>query len=84
MLALHAWNDPVVPPPAVPKKHLVKNPFVVFASTRSGGHTGWMSGFLFGVLHLTWAEKVMLEFASNSINITKEIGPPPHLARLSE
>jgi predicted alpha/beta-fold hydrolase len=55
---LHAWNDPVVPPIAIPKQYFKNNPRIIFAATRSGGHTGWMEGLFVGLLGLTWAERV--------------------------
>eukprot|EP00339_Tiarina_fusa_P015643 CAMPEP_0117014284 /NCGR_PEP_ID=MMETSP0472-20121206/11614_1 /TAXON_ID=693140 ORGANISM="Tiarina fusus, Strain LIS" /NCGR_SAMPLE_ID=MMETSP0472 /ASSEMBLY_ACC=CAM_ASM_000603 /LENGTH=215 /DNA_ID=CAMNT_0004717799 /DNA_START=440 /DNA_END=1084 /DNA_ORIENTATION=- len=44
-LVLHAWNDPVVPPLAIPTESIKKNANIFFATTKTGGHTGWLSGW---------------------------------------
>ena len=58
---LHAWNDPVVPPFALPVEKIKKNPYIIFAATRTGGHTGWLSGWR-PWRNLAWCEEVALQF----------------------
>ena len=60
-LILHAWDDPVVPPNAIPVDRIAENPHLILATTKAGGHTGWLDG-LFPFSGLAWCERVTLEY----------------------
>lgn len=64
LLVLHAWNDPVVPPEAIPVEAMSKNEHIIFAATKTGGHTGWLSG-LKPFSTLAWCEKVVLQYTKH-------------------
>lgn len=70
-MALHAWNDPVVPAHAVPVEEMKKNPNFIFAVTNTGGHTGWLDGIIFWN-SLAWCERVCLEYVAAMLTINEE------------
>ena len=70
-MILHAWNDPVVPPCAVPVDAIKENPYTILATTKRGGHTGWLSG-LNPFRGLSWGERVVLQYLETLIGLHEE------------
>ena len=56
-----------MPRDAVPIDELKKNEHAVVATTKSGGHTGWLTGW--SIKGLAWCEQVSLEFSLLSLEI---------------
>jgi len=70
-LLLNAHDDPIVPAELIdyPKKATHNNQNLILATTKFGGHLGWLQGGFWYVNEYTWAEMVTVEFieAVNSI-----------------
>jgi predicted alpha/beta-fold hydrolase len=66
ILLLNAHDDPIVHPQLIshPKKAIddKKNHNLILATTKYGGHLGWIQGGFFTVKQETWAENVAMEF----------------------
>jgi len=60
LFVLHALDDPIVPPQALPIDKLQKNPFVFAGITRCGGHTGWLEDWW--PTGLTWLDRVCVDY----------------------
>ena len=60
LLVVHAWDDPLIPPSAVPRDALEANPRISSVFTERGGHIGWQMGP--GVYGNSWSDKLVLEF----------------------
>lgn len=61
-LAINSEDDPIVA--RFPYEKAVKNPWVVFVTTKRGGHLGWFEGPLFGRKGIPphrWIKKPVLE-----------------------
>ncbi|TPX35118.1 hypothetical protein SmJEL517_g02432 [Synchytrium microbalum] len=43
-LFIHALDDPIVNPKAIPREEIIKNPCCLLVTTKSGGHLGWFEG----------------------------------------
>lgn len=65
-LLIHARNDPFLPGRAIPREAMDRNPALVPLVHRSGGHVGFLSGFLPGRPHF-WAEERMAGFFSEKL-----------------
>ena len=68
LLSLHAWNDPVIAPCAIPAVKLKSNPNIIFAATFTGGHTGWLSG-LTPWKSLAWCEELALQYTDTILSL---------------
>jgi len=60
LFVIHALDDPIVPTSALPLTVLAKNPNVIVAITKKGGHTGWLEGFI--PSGLCFADRLCIEF----------------------
>ena len=60
-LLVHAEDDPITPPSTIPRDAVARNPNLIPAFTRQGGHVGFISG---GTpwAPVFWAERLAAEF----------------------
>jgi len=69
LYVIHALDDPIVPPTALPISDLEKNPNVIVALTTKGGHTGWLQGLF--PTGLSFADRLCLEYLEATLNRIK-------------
>lgn len=74
LLSLSAMNDPVVCSGGIPLEAATKNPNLVFALTKHGGHLGWFEGLL---RPRRWIAKPVVEF----LKALHEADPTPRRKR---
>ncbi len=60
LLVLHSEDDPIVPLHTVPVECMSRNPLVVCAVTRHGGHIGYTAGI--SPLAHTWADRMLVHY----------------------
>ena len=54
------WSDPIAPAQAIPYRHFESLPNLMLATTRFGGHLGWLERH--GWFSSSWSDAPMLEF----------------------
>eukprot|EP00798_Chlamydomonas_sp_ICE-L_P012966 gene12966-12786_t len=69
LLCIQALDDPIAPKEAIPYQEIASNPNVILATTRGGGHLGWVSGDG-APLGRPWSDKVMHEFMAAVVTKT--------------
>ena len=82
-LIVHAEDDPIVPAAAMPLDRLMRNPHIVTALTRHGGHMGYTAGL--SPLGKTWTDRLLVHFLrhceterrTSSTSRSTSGGPPP-------
>lgn len=62
LLSINALDDPIACASAIPYSAAATNPFLIFATTRHGGHLGWFSGMFSFLTKDRWVLKPVVEW----------------------
>lgn len=63
LLILNALDDPIVDRALIPYEQAQRNPAIIIATTKRGGHLGWLSG-LFPFTGPSWMERLCVSYVS--------------------
>ena len=80
-LLVHAADDPVCPAHALPVHDIERNPHLLLAVTRHGGHMGYTAGL--SPLQHTWTDRVLVHFLRHSLQTAADSRAVAAAARLA-
>jgi len=72
LLILHAKDDPIATHRAIPIEDLQKNPNIIFAETKHGGHLCWFTMNLTGLRPKRWYTKPTIEYLENVLELKQK------------